>query len=270
MVIQEIVFLFISFIIFYFLYRAYEYLSDLESCACAPTTSVKNLQHIEMIYLVIIACGILFKLLFLLTNLDLYKILEKNMHPTISILVIAYVVVMFGIFFWYVYNIFEYNKALQASCACTNAWQNHILYIHALYMAAPILLTLIGLLNKFKVNTSLFVLIMIFVFIVYLYENFIVKTGRDKEAMSNMLLGNYEDAMGVYDPTKYSSESTIDESLNKTTTETPIQKYLPQIAQPNQKYKQIRPDEYPQDTSVRIQAPLSSHENIVRKMRYGK
>jgi hypothetical protein len=71
--------------------------------------------------------------------------------------------------------------------------------------------------------------------------------------------------MGVYDPTKYSSESIIDESLE----ETPVQKYLPQIAQPNQKYKQIRPDEYPQDTSVRIQAPLSSHENIVRKMRYG-
>lgn len=270
MVIQEIVYLLISFIIFYFLYRAYEFLTHLESCDCAPASVVKNLESIEIIYLVIILMGIVFKILFLLADIDLIKVLEKNMSPIISVLVVSYIFAMFAIFVWYIYNILEYNNALKDSCQCTNAWQNNIFYVHALYMAAPILMAIIGALNDFKVNTSLFVLVVLFVFIVYLYENYVIQIGKKtQENMTDMqtnMLKEYEKAMGVFNPAVYNSRSEFDAAA---TAVAATRRYLPQVAQPNQSYRQRHPSEYPTDPSVRINAPISSHENIVRKMRSG-
>ena len=257
MLLQEIIFLFVSFVIFYFLYRAYSYLTDLESCDCAPVPYVTNLRQIEFIYLAIVLFGILFKVIFLLTDFDIMDSLIKNTSPIASVAVVAYIIAMFFIFIWYMYNVLLYQQTLDGKCTCSNGWQNNILYVHALYMALPIIMTMLGVLYEFKVNTSLLVIILIFVAVIYLYENYIIKSGKAKEGYASML-GNYEESDRVYQANKYSEGGV------------PVvpKDFSPSVAQPNQSYRQIRPDEYVNKSEEgRIYAPLSTHENIVRTLR---
>jgi hypothetical protein len=124
-------------------------------------------------------------------------------------------------------------------------------------MAAPIIMTLIGSMYNFKVNTSLLVLVFIFIFGVYFYEHYVIKKGKNVENYLSML-GAYQNSNSVFVPNKFENSSK-----NKTADD-----YSPQVAQPNQKYRQIHPDEYPTNKySDKIQTPLSSHEMVVKELR---
>ena len=76
-VMNEIGFMFIALIVAYFIYRAYAYLGDLDSCKCAPQSIVQNLKMTELYYLMIILGGILFNMIYLVFNIDYSKLISK-------------------------------------------------------------------------------------------------------------------------------------------------------------------------------------------------
>lgn len=264
MVFQEILFLSISFIILYFLYRAYIYLTELESCDCAPFKYVENLRNIELIYLVLIVIGIFMKIVYLMTNYDFVKKIMNNSSSFVTFCLVTYACFVSIVFVWYLYNIYEFNTNLKSTCECSNGWQNNILYVHALYMSMPIILGILSVLFDYKVNISLLVLIGIVIFGIFLYENYVIKSGITVETYMGMLK-DYQESNNVFFPKKI-EENTL--TRFETTSKMPDIDYSPKIAQPNQKYRQIHPDEYPQfEDSTGIHTPLSSHESIINQVR---
>lgn len=236
----------------------------MESCKCAPQKAVENIRNIEMIYLVFILIGIFTKVVCLLSNCSIPKFITKGTSQyTLPLLffTFSYMFGMISIFALYVYNIYEFHNSLKSNCKCSNGWQNNILYVHALYMSVPILLLVLSVLYDFKVNTSLLVLVFIYIIGIYLYENYVIKKGITVESYVS-ILKDYQESNNVFVPNNYHETSELKPSIVDDT------KYSPNIAQPNQKYRQIKPEEYPtKDNSYGIQTPLSSHESIVNKLR---
>jgi hypothetical protein len=81
------------------------------------------------------------------------------------------------------------------------------------------------------------------------------------------LLGDYQNSNNVFFPNKYQENKNTLTHFETITKKENID-YSPHVAQPNQKYRQIHPDEYPtKDDSEFIQTPLSTHESIVNQLR---
>jgi len=263
-IMNEMGVIFTSLVIIYFIYRAYAYLGDLDSCNCAPQPIVDNLKTIELIYLCVSLTAVVFNVIYLIFNLNFANFINKNNY-LIGILIL-YIIFMFGLYFYYIFNVIEFKKTLKPSCECTNQWQNDIIYIHALYMSLPILLSFLSTLFNFKVNISVLMFIIIAIVAIYFYEQYILKKGKTTESMKSML-GNYSDM--VYQPNIYSDSSTPFNTNNGIEPSKPSYGvFSPNVGQPLQQYHQKKPDEYPQiENDLIIQTPLSSHESIVKEYR---
>lgn len=255
---NEIGVMFIALIVAYFIYRAYAYLGSLESCQCAPQSIVQNLKMIELYYLLVILAGIVFNIVYLIFNLDYTQLVSK--YKYLVGFIIVYVLSVFGFYLYYIYNVIEFKAQLKPDCACANQWQNNIIYLHALYLSLPIILTILSALFKFEINTSIITLVIVFLISIYLYEKYLMNNGKTTESMRSML-GNYADM--VYEPTIYNDNG---KPYDGAVTNPNFNNFLPSSAQPLQEYRQIKPDEYPQYTENEynlLQTPLSMHEKIV-------
>jgi len=256
---NEIGVIFIALIVAYFIYRAYAYLGDLDSCKCAPQSIVQNLKMIELYYLMIILGGILFNLIYLIFNIDYSKLVSK--YKYLVGFIILYVVSLIAVYVYYIYNVIEFRSKLDPSCKCANQWQNNIMYLHVLYLTLPIIFILLSALFKFEINTSVLTLVFVSLVAIYLYEKFLIGDGKLTESMKSML-GNYSDM--VFEPTIYNQNGLPYENPDNSN----VTEFSPNVAQPLQQFRQLRPDEYPvapdNDT---IQTPLSSHEAIVKEYR---
>lgn len=260
-IMHEISLLFVALIIAYFIYRAYAYLGNLDSCKCAPTKIVQNLKLIELYYLCIVLGGVIFNIIYLIYNLDYSKLFSKNSY--LVTLVVLYILSVFGFYLYYVYNVIEFKKQLDPKCECTNQWQNNIIYLHVLYLSLPIVLTILSALFKFKINTSVITFVIIFVVAIYYFEQYLVNNGKMTESMISML-GNYKKM--VFEPTIYDDAGApFDETQNPDYGD-----FSPHVGQPTQKYHQMRTEEYPASKphmGDKIFAPLSTHESIVLEYR---
>jgi len=263
-IMHEISLLFIALIIAYFIYRAYAYLGNLDKCNCAPTKIVENLKMIELYYLCILLAGVIFNIIYLIYNLNYTKLFSENRY--LVALVVLYVLSIFGFYLYYVYNVIEFKMQLDPNCACTNQWQNNIIYLHVLYLSLPIVLTILSALFKFKINTSVITLVIVLLVSIYYYEQYLVNTGKTTESMMSML-GNYKDM--VFEPKIYDDNGVPfdPEDSNKNPH---YGDFSPRVGQPLQKYHQKRTKEYPEskpNMGDNIFAPLSTHESIVLEYR---
>ena len=262
---NEIGVIFIALIVAYFIYRAYAYLGNLESCNCAPQSIVQNLKMIELYYLLIILAGIIFNIIYLIFNIDYTQLVTK--YKYLVGFVIVYIISVFGFYFYYIYNVIEFKAQLNSRCGCANEWQNNIIYLHALYLSLPIILTIISSLFNFEINIYVITLIIIFLVSIYLYEKYLISNGKISESMRSML-GNYKDM--VYEPVIYNDNGKPYDSNNTSVTNPNFNNFSPSSAQPLQEYRQIKPDEYPEykeNEHNLLQTPLSIHEKIVLNYR---
>jgi len=262
---NEIGVIFIALIVAYFIYRAYAYLGNLESCQCAPQSIVQNLKMIELYYLLIILAGIIFNIIYLIFNIDYTELVTK--YKYLVGFIIVYIISVFGFYFYYIYNVIEFKAKLNSNCSCANEWQNNIIYLHALYLSLPIILTILSALFKFEINVSVITLIIILLVSIYLYEKYLINNGKINESMTSML-GNYQDM--VYEPAIYNNNGKPYESKDGEVINTNYNNFSPSSAQPLQEYRQIKPDEYPQYKENEynlLQTPLSTHEKIVLNYR---
>jgi hypothetical protein len=261
-IIHEISLIIIALIIAYFIYRAYAYLGDLDNCDCAPKEIVKHLKWIELYYLLMILFGIVFNIIYLIFNMDYTKLASK--YKYLVTLFAVYILSVFAFYIYYIYNVLEFRKKLDPKCSCTNTWQNDIIYVHALYLSLPIILTILSALFKFKINTSVLTLVIVIIVCIYLYESYMIKNGKTKESMTSML-GNYNNML--FKPQIYEDQENPfimkDGVINPD-----YGNFAPHVGQPLQKYHQQRPDEYPHaSTDNMIQTPLSTHESIILNKR---
>jgi len=259
-IMHEISLLFMALIIAYFIYRAYAYLGNLDKCTCAPTKIVQHLKMIELYYLCIILGGVIFNIIYLIYNFNYAKLLTKNNY--LVAIVVIYVLSVFAFYAYYVYNVIEFKMQLDPKCACANQWQNNIIYLHVLYLSLPIILTIMSALFKFKLNTSIITMIIVFVVAVYYYEQYLVNGGKTTESMISML-GNYKDM--VFKPKIYDQDVVPFDA--KDANENPdYGNFSPRVGQPLQKYHQMRTNEYPDskpNMGDNIFTPLSTHESII-------
>jgi hypothetical protein len=260
-IMHEISVIFIALIVAFFIYRAYAYLGNLDNCKCAPTKIVQNLKMIELYYLFIVLAGIVFNIIYLIFNINYTKLISKNSYLVGFIMI--YILSVFGVYLFYIYNVIEFKSQLDPKCGCANQWQNNIIYIHVLYLSLPIILTILSALFKFKINISIITLSLVILAAIYFYEQYLVGEGKIKESMVSML-GNYSDM--VFEPTIYDQDGTPYDNGPQNPN---YGDFSPKIGQPLQQYHQMRPEEYPSFflTENIIQTPLSSHEAIIKDYR---
>ena len=263
-IIHEFSLMFIALIVAYFIYRAYAYLGNLDNCKCAPKKIVNNLKMIELYYLIIILGGILFNVVYLIFNIDYTQLFTK--YKYLVGFIVIYILSVFGVFLYYVYNVIEFKSKLDPKCACANQWQNDIIYLHVLYLSLPIILTILSALFKFKINTSVVTLVIVALVAIYYYEQYIVSKGKITESMISML-GSYTKM--VFEPTIYNNEAQPFDVKNGAKNPD-YGDFATYVAQPLQQYHQMHPDEYPASEPYMgdlIYTPLSTHESIMMEFR---
>jgi len=248
---QEFISLAISLVILYFVYRAYEYLGNLESCNCAPLDSIEQLKWIELAYLVIYVLGIFGNVIRLLFG--------KSITETIPIGVqFIYMIAMLGLFGYFLYNLYEYNSQLNKGCKCSNQWQNMILNVQALYLGLPIIMAVLGYFLGFS-TVPFLVMIAVIILVIYFYEKFVVETGKYSETMKESMVSR----LGIYDNMVMQPDLFSDVCAGTTK----VDDFSPHVGQPTQRYRQAKPCEAPAPKEGQILTPYSSHETVVRGYR---
>ena len=248
---QQFISLAISLVILYFVYRAYEYLGNLEKCNCAPHDSIEQLKWIELAYLVIYILGILANIVRLLFGTSLTQSFPVGVQ-------FVYLIAMVGLFGYFLYNLYEYNRELKKSCNCSNQWQNMILNVQALYLGLPIIMAVLGYFLGFS-TVPFLVMIAVIIVVIYLYEKFVVETGNWSETMKESMVSR----LGIYDNMVMQPDLFSDVCTGKKTDAD----FSPHIGQPMQRYRQAKPCEAPAPEEGQILTPYSSHETIVRGYR---
>jgi hypothetical protein len=249
MVLQQFVSLMISIIILYFVYRAYDYLGNLESCECAPQVYVERLKWTEIAYLVIYVCGITVNVLGMLFGL------KFGLNVPIAFL---YFIVILGLFTFFIYNVYEYSQQLDPSCECSNQWQNRIIYAQALYYMLPLVMMGLGYLMGFD-NVPFLVLITVIILLTYFYEKFVIENGVKKTESMVSRLGIFDNM--VMQPNLFA------DVCNTPAKKTTASDFSPWVGQPTQRYRQIKPCEVYAPKNGEIITPYSTHETIVRGYR---
>jgi len=247
---QQFVSLFISIVILYFVYRAYDYLGNLEKCNCAPQVYIERLKWVEIAYLVVYLTGIIANVLSMLTGI------EFVMNSTVAF---GYFICILGLYVYFVYNLYEYRQQLKPSCECSNQWQNNIMYVQALYLSLPILLLVLGYVLGFS-SVPFLVLIAVIILVIYFYEKFLVETGKQKENIKESMLTR----LGIYDNMVMQPDLFSDACNTRVDR---VNDFSPKHGQPTQKYRQAKPCEAPAPKEGQIMTPYSTHETIVRGYR---
>jgi hypothetical protein len=252
---QQFISLAISLVILYFVYRAYDYLGNLESCNCAPKVYIERLKWTELAYLVVFLIGIIGTVLGLLFGIEL------NGIPVA--LALIYFIGILGLFVFFLYNLYQYIQQLNPSCDCSNQWQNMILYVQALYLGLPIIMMVLGYFLGFS-SVPFLVMIAVIVLLIYFYEKFVVETGSSSQSMKESMISR----LGIFDnmamqPDLFSDVCT----KNKAIYADADADFSPNVGQPMQRYKQAKPCEAPVPKDGQILTPYATHETIVRGYR---
>lgn len=123
-----------------YVYLAYKYLSNLESCSCAEGEYVEKVKNAEGILMVMFLIWILMSLW-----------LTYNVHrlSKTDIFVFLYLtgamgIILFSVYLYFCYNVHQMKKSMTSECVCAMKWQRWLIYIQYGFFLFEIVLAIIS------------------------------------------------------------------------------------------------------------------------------
>ena len=122
-----------SFVVLFFMYYAYNYAKNLNSCNCVSflKENIDNIKYTELFLIVMSVIGISVNILLHLFGIDPMKRFSKNSLKTFGIFMGIYGIILITILINFIYNVYEFGVKFPSECDCADKWQKDILYVQA-------------------------------------------------------------------------------------------------------------------------------------------
>lgn len=114
-------------IVVIYIYLAYNYLTNLESCSCVEGKYAENVKTSEGFIMTVLLFWIFTKLL-------------RQKNPIFSA---ALSVILFLTYIYFCYNVYQMNKSITSNCLCAMKWQRWLIEIQYGILLLEIFLVLL-------------------------------------------------------------------------------------------------------------------------------